>query len=134
MAEQKKSIYVYGDWENLNGPKLIGTLFSQSLKNKEIFSFEYNPAWLKENAISFFGLFLCSCGGLFGLLLCCVCSLLGFLLHSCGCLLSLLLCCVSGLLGLFLCSCGCLFGLFLYSIVFFLLFLYSLLNRIYYIL
>lgn len=54
MAEQKKSIYVYGDWENLNGPKLIGTLFSQSLKNKEIFSFEYNPAWLKENAISFF--------------------------------------------------------------------------------
>lgn len=54
MAEQTKSIFVYGDWENLHGPKLIGTLFSGSLKNKEIFSFEYNPAWLKENPISFF--------------------------------------------------------------------------------
>lgn len=54
MAENNKSIYVYGDWENLNGPKLIGTLFSQSHKNKEIFSFEYDQAWLKENSISFF--------------------------------------------------------------------------------
>lgn len=54
MAEQTKSIFVYGDWENLNGPKLIGTLFSGCLKNKEIFSFEYNPTWLKENPISFF--------------------------------------------------------------------------------
>lgn len=29
-------------------------MFSQSHKNKEVFSFEYDPEWLRENPVSFF--------------------------------------------------------------------------------
>lgn len=49
-----KSIFVYGDWESLGGEKLIGKLNADILKNKEVFSFEYNPEWLKNNPYSFF--------------------------------------------------------------------------------
>lgn len=49
-----KSIYVYGDWETLKTPTLIGLLNAELYKNKEIFSFEYDSHWLKNNPYSFF--------------------------------------------------------------------------------
>lgn len=49
-----KSIYVYGDWESLGEPTLIGQLTAELYKNKEVFSFEYNSHWLKNNPYSFF--------------------------------------------------------------------------------
>ncbi len=49
-----KKIFVYADWHPLNEPVLIGELNSDFLKGKEIFSFKYDSAWLKENHFSFF--------------------------------------------------------------------------------
>ena len=42
-----KNIFVYGDWESLNQPTLIGLLNVDLLKGKEIFSFEYDTEWLQ---------------------------------------------------------------------------------------
>jgi serine/threonine-protein kinase HipA len=42
-------IYVYADWQEINGPKLLGILHSEKLRGKEIFSFEYNDEWLESN-------------------------------------------------------------------------------------
>jgi serine/threonine-protein kinase HipA len=44
----KRDIYVYADWLNINEPKLMGVLTSDLLRGKEIFSFEYNDAWLSS--------------------------------------------------------------------------------------
>ncbi|OMP76761.1 MULTISPECIES: type II toxin-antitoxin system HipA family toxin [unclassified Chitinophaga] len=45
--QNEKTIYVYADWEGLNGaPLLMGTLNSVHNKGKEIFSFEYEQKWL----------------------------------------------------------------------------------------
>ena len=49
-----KNIYVYGDWESLGQPVLIGILNVDLLKGKEIFSFEYDTEWLKTQKFSFF--------------------------------------------------------------------------------
>lgn len=49
-----KTIYVYGDWESLEKETLIGTLNTEVYKNKEVFSFEYDNCWLKNNPYSFF--------------------------------------------------------------------------------
>lgn len=49
-AELKTSIDVYADWQECQGPKLMGTLHSQRSKGKEIFSFEYHDSWLKEGS------------------------------------------------------------------------------------
>lgn len=49
-----KNIFVYGDWEALECPLLIGVLNVDFLKNKEIFSFEYDSEWLKNYNYSFF--------------------------------------------------------------------------------
>lgn len=47
----KRKICVYADWQKINTPFLIGFLYSERLRGKEIFSFEYTEAWLKsENA------------------------------------------------------------------------------------
>ncbi len=46
-TEQKK-IYVYADWKALNGIQLMGLLYASPSKGKEVFSFEYDPAWLKS--------------------------------------------------------------------------------------
>lgn len=44
----KSDIYVYADWLNIKEPKLMGVLTSDLLRGKEIFSFEYNAAWLSS--------------------------------------------------------------------------------------
>ncbi len=41
-------IYVYADWEELNGATLMGILTSDLLRGKEIFSFEYDQDWLES--------------------------------------------------------------------------------------
>lgn len=48
MAGYKKSIWVYADWEGIEVPKLMGKLQAELLRGKEIFSFEYNPDWIKS--------------------------------------------------------------------------------------
>ena len=48
---KRRTIYVYADWQDVNGPVLIGTLFSELLRGKEIFSFEYDPEWLSNPAV-----------------------------------------------------------------------------------
>lgn len=43
-----KTIYVYADWVGLGQPTLMGLLHSTFVRGKEIFSFEYDDAWLKS--------------------------------------------------------------------------------------
>jgi serine/threonine-protein kinase HipA len=43
----KKEILVYADWEGLNEPTYMGLLSAIPVKGKEVFSFEYDKAWLK---------------------------------------------------------------------------------------
>ena len=46
-----KEILVYADWEGLGVPQFIGTLFSSYSKGKEIFSFEYDKAWIQSSFV-----------------------------------------------------------------------------------
>ena len=39
-------IFVYADWIDLKGPHLMGTLNTELLRGKEIFSFSYEKSWL----------------------------------------------------------------------------------------
>jgi len=50
MAKQnnKKSISVYAHWLGVESPLLMGTLYSDRLKGKEVFSFEYADDWLQN--------------------------------------------------------------------------------------
>jgi len=48
MINDEKRIYVYADWSS-NSPVLVGTLFANAVRGKELFSFEYNKDWLKES-------------------------------------------------------------------------------------
>ena len=48
MNNLNKEILVYAGWQGLNGPCLMGTLFSSRLRGKEVFQFEYDPVWLKN--------------------------------------------------------------------------------------
>lgn len=43
-----RTIYVYADWVGLGKPTLMGLLHSTLLRGKEIFSFEYDEAWLRS--------------------------------------------------------------------------------------
>ena len=45
----KRTIYIYADWLTLDEPILIGELYSELLRGKEIFSFAYNSAWLQSD-------------------------------------------------------------------------------------
>jgi len=42
----KRLILVYADWNEQEAPQLMGTLFAELLRGKEIFSFEYEKNWL----------------------------------------------------------------------------------------
>lgn len=44
----KRTIYVYAHWQGIQTPFLIGSLHSERLRGKEIFSFEYTEEWLKS--------------------------------------------------------------------------------------
>jgi serine/threonine-protein kinase HipA len=46
--DARKDIFVYADWKEIGGPKLMGVLHSELLRGKEIFSFEYDQEWLQE--------------------------------------------------------------------------------------
>ena len=50
MAKQKhkRSIEVYAHWLGLEEPFLMGVLYSERLKGKELFSFEYDKVWLQN--------------------------------------------------------------------------------------
>lgn len=48
------TIYVYGDWEGLKAPKIIGKLNVETLRGKEVFSFEYDEKWLIEEKNTLF--------------------------------------------------------------------------------
>jgi len=45
----KRTIYVYADWLQLGAPQLIGALYSETLRGKEIFSFAYQKEWLQSD-------------------------------------------------------------------------------------
>lgn len=44
-----KKIYVYAHWEVFKEPKLMGVLACAVGRGKEVFSFEYDSTWIKEN-------------------------------------------------------------------------------------
>jgi serine/threonine-protein kinase HipA len=50
MAKQnnKRYINVYAHWSGMENPSLMGTLHSDRLKGKEVFSFEYIDEWLQN--------------------------------------------------------------------------------------
>ena len=49
MKRDSKKILVYSDWVKKEPPKLIGTLFANSIRGKEVFSFDYCAKWLKDS-------------------------------------------------------------------------------------
>ncbi len=48
-----REIYVYADWKEANGPRLMGVLHSELLRSKEIFSFEYDEEWIQRGFAQF---------------------------------------------------------------------------------
>src|SRR5436190_9767627 len=44
----QRQIYVYAHWMELVQPVLMGTLYAAPVRGKEIFSFHYCDAWLKD--------------------------------------------------------------------------------------
>lgn len=48
-TSKKRAVYVYADWHGLNGPVYMGILHAELLRGKEIFSFEYDNAWLQSS-------------------------------------------------------------------------------------
>ncbi|SMG48177.1 serine/threonine-protein kinase HipA [Marivirga sericea] len=44
----KRDLYVYADWKEVKGPKLMGVLTAELLRGKEIFFFEYHKEWLSS--------------------------------------------------------------------------------------
>jgi serine/threonine-protein kinase HipA len=46
--QTQKSIQVCAHWQGMSAPVLMGTLYVSPSRGKEIFSFEYDPAWLKS--------------------------------------------------------------------------------------
>ncbi|MEQ8807692.1 MAG: HipA domain-containing protein [Imperialibacter sp.] len=47
----KREIFVFADWQEVNGPILMGMLTSEMLRGKEIFSFEYDKTWLSSGFV-----------------------------------------------------------------------------------
>jgi serine/threonine-protein kinase HipA len=45
----RKSIQVCAHWQGLGNPILMGILYAAPSRGKEVFSFEYDPAWLKSS-------------------------------------------------------------------------------------
>lgn len=44
----EKTIFVFADWAGMNGPLLVGTARASVIRGKEVLSFEYAKAWLKN--------------------------------------------------------------------------------------
>lgn len=45
-TERQRMIYVYADWKGLDDPVPMGSLSSEIVRGKEIFSFTYDKKWL----------------------------------------------------------------------------------------
>ena len=45
----QRVIEVWADWATLGQPTRLGTLTATPARGKEIFAFEYDPAWLKSS-------------------------------------------------------------------------------------
>ena len=52
MGTDEKTIYVYSDWSN-RPPELMGMLYANNIRGKELFSFEYEKAWFRSTSSSF---------------------------------------------------------------------------------
>ncbi|MEI8245485.1 MAG: HipA domain-containing protein [Lentisphaerota bacterium] len=50
MSSMSKTIFAYAHWPEWQAPVLMGRLNVQSIRGKEIFSFEFTPDWLNLNA------------------------------------------------------------------------------------
>ncbi len=46
--QTQKAIQVCGHWQGMQDPVVMGTLYAASARGKEVFSFEYDLAWLKS--------------------------------------------------------------------------------------
>jgi serine/threonine-protein kinase HipA len=46
-----RRIEVYADWVGLDGPLMLGVLRAGQLRDKEIFSFEYEKEWLTSRHV-----------------------------------------------------------------------------------
>ncbi len=46
MSGSPRQVRVYADWVGMSGPCLMGHLSMDRVRGKEIFSFEYDDAWL----------------------------------------------------------------------------------------
>jgi serine/threonine-protein kinase HipA len=49
MSSREKVFEVHADWIGLKTAAQIGTLFAHESRGKEVFSFEYDEAWLRRN-------------------------------------------------------------------------------------
>ena len=47
-SQNQKHIYVYADWDKLNGPRLLGILNVSITRGKEVYYFEYDNDWLRS--------------------------------------------------------------------------------------
>ncbi|MGQ3014203.1 MAG: type II toxin-antitoxin system HipA family toxin [Flavobacteriales bacterium] len=47
-GRQRRNIYVYAAWQGLDGPILMGSLYAEPSRGNEIFSFEYDKAWIES--------------------------------------------------------------------------------------
>ena len=47
MRAERRTLFVYVHWAGFDKPTLMGMLYSSLSKGKELFSFEYDKAWLK---------------------------------------------------------------------------------------
>ena len=47
MKTERRTLFVYAHWAGFDKPTLMGMLYSSLSKGKELFSFEYDTAWLK---------------------------------------------------------------------------------------
>ena len=48
MSAVGEKIFVYADWATLKTPTLMGVLTANHIKGEEVFSFQYDDAWLKS--------------------------------------------------------------------------------------
>lgn len=46
--QTQKAIQVCSHWQGMQDPVVMGTLYAASARGKEVFSFEYDPTWLKS--------------------------------------------------------------------------------------
>lgn len=53
MNSESRKISVYADWFGLIQPTLMGWLFAEPIRGKEVFSFEFTPEWL-ESGLAFY--------------------------------------------------------------------------------